>query len=123
MILPLPERFRTKIVLVWTRAGYDIDGSKCWFWTGWNSGNGYGKVSVEGKAMMAHRAVYEMLVGPIPDGLILDHGCRHRACCNPAHLEPVTVLINTLRGDAILFEKFTNDIEKKIASTFYMGVV
>lgn len=77
----------------------------CWMWTGWNSANGYGKVKIEGRAHMAHRAIYERLVGPIPACHVLDHRCRNRACCNPAHLEPVTVRENTHRGNAVLFEK------------------
>ena len=95
----LPERFQAKIAPVWTRYGI------CWMWDGWNSGNGYGKVWWEGKGEMAHRVVYELLVGPIPEGLILDHTCRNRGCCNPAHVEPVTTLVNTLRGDAVLFRR------------------
>lgn len=51
--------------------------------------------------MLLHRAAYELYVGPIPDGLDLDHvydrGCRSRRCCNPAHLEPVTRQENILR--------------------------
>lgn len=42
--------------------------------------------------------VYRSLVGEIPEGYVLDHRCRVRACCNPAHLELVTVRVNTLRG-------------------------
>ncbi len=95
----LPERFRAKIELVWTRHG------QCWMWDGWNSGDGYGKVWFDGRAQMAHRVVYELLVGPIPDGLKLDHVCRNRGCCNPAHVEPVTTMVNTLRGDAVLFRR------------------
>lgn len=45
-----------------------------------------------------HRVVYELVVGPIPDGMQLDHLCRQRACCNPDHLEPVTCLVNVRRG-------------------------
>jgi hypothetical protein len=52
---------------------------------------------------MFHRVVYVLLVGEIPEGLILDHKCRVRWCCNPEHLEPVTVQVNTIRGEAVLF--------------------
>jgi len=47
----------------------------------------------------AHRFGYELLVGPIPTGLTLDHLCRVRTCVNPAHLEPVSIGENVLRGD------------------------
>jgi HNH endonuclease len=59
---------------------------------------GYGQISVDGKMRKLHRVVYELLVGKIPEGLTLDHLCRNRACANPAHLEPVTMRLNNLRG-------------------------
>ena len=76
----------------------------CWWWGArWDSGNGYGKVRHHGKCHMAHRIVYALLIDEVPDDLVLDHKCRNRLCCNPEHLEPVTVKINTHRGEAVLF--------------------
>ena len=60
--------------------------------------NGYGQFGVDGKTVLAHRWYYESMVGPIPEGLDLDHLCRVRRCVNPAHLEPVSRRVNLLRG-------------------------
>lgn len=70
----------------------------CWHWTGSLGSDGYGRLSVDGKNLLAHRLSYEFSVGPIPDGLVIDHLCRNRACVNPGHLEPVTHQTNILRG-------------------------
>lgn len=77
----------------------------CWIWIGGIQSGGYGHVvdkrprdEKRHRMMLAHRFVYEELVGPIPDGLHLDHLCRVRPCVNPEHLEPVTVLENNLRS-------------------------
>lgn len=75
-----------------------IDASgPCWLWTGATS-NGYGHICLDYKRHLVHRVVYEMLVGPIPAGLTLDHLCRVRLCCNPDHLEPVTLAENMARS-------------------------
>ena len=72
----------------------------CWVWTGKIAKNGYGHASKDWKTHLAHRLVYEALVGPIPEGLQLDHLCRNKACVNPAHLEPVTQQVNMDRYSA-----------------------
>jgi hypothetical protein len=71
----------------------------CWLWTGAGSG-GYGRFWYEGRVQPAHRVSYEWQVGPIPDGLYIDHLCRTPACVNPEHLEPVTQKANVDRGIA-----------------------
>lgn len=76
----------------------------CWLWLGELNRNGYGRLSVRGKKQMVHRLSYTLAFGGIPQGRILDHLCRVRCCCNPHHLEPVTVKENTVRGEAVLFE-------------------
>lgn len=71
--------------------------SACWFWLA-PLHNGYGKFWTGERNEMAHRFAYELLVGPIPDGLTIDHLCRNRSCVNPDHLEPVTTGVNVMRG-------------------------
>lgn len=73
----------------------------CWMWQGAKSLAGYGVISKPGRhrgVHYVHRLVYELLVGPIPDGLVIDHLCETPACCNPDHLEPVTHCVNIERG-------------------------
>lgn len=86
----LPPRMASKV---------RIDGD-CWTWTGARNSRGYSCLGVQGKRYLGHRRSYELLVGPIPAGLTIDHLCRNRLCINPAHLEPVTSGENTRRQPA-----------------------
>lgn len=81
-----------------TRVAVQPDG--CWLWTGHLFKSGYGQFSIGTRCVRAHRFAYELFLGPIPDGMQLDHLCRVRACVSPLHLEPVTARENTLRGDS-----------------------
>ena len=76
-----------------------VDKSKeCWIWLATPSRK-YGQFYTGEGRVCAHRYAYELLKGPIPPGLTLDHLCRNKKCVNPDHLEPVTGRENTLRGD------------------------
>jgi hypothetical protein len=75
-----------------------VTDSGCWEYGGSRINTGYGMVVSDGHHVLTHRLSYEHFVGPIPDGLVLDHLCRNRPCCNPAHLEPVTVAENNRRA-------------------------
>ncbi len=70
----------------------------CWEWQQVPGSHGYGKISIGGKQVLAHRWSYEHFISPIPDGLQIDHLCRNRRYVNPEHLEPVTPRENLIRG-------------------------
>lgn len=78
----------------------------CWVWTASLTANGYGYFAPDhGPAYkgtrIAHRFAFEHFIGPVRDGLVLDHLCRNRACVNPDHLDPVSQRENLMRGDTI----------------------
>ncbi len=77
-----------------------IDASgDCWEWMAYRDHLGYGRATRPGRGVtVAHRVVYEALVGAIPEGLELDHLCGNRGCVNPDHLEPVTHQENMRRA-------------------------
>lgn len=75
----------------------------CWLWTGSLSSTGYGNIPVNppsSKSIGVHRLSYETSIGPIPDGLEIDHLCRVRHCVRPDHLEAVTHAVNLARSNS-----------------------
>ena len=100
-LLNEPSEVREKIAATfWRYARPSQDG--CWAWSAGFSRSGYGKMYLcePGRrvSLTAGRIGYELLVGEIPEGLMLDHLCRNRGCVNPKHLEPVTNQENARRG-------------------------
>lgn len=99
----------------WPKVDRSSGPDACWNWIACLRKDGYGQIGnvgtgtggvkrliVEGmpRVPRAHRVAYELVRGPIPDGLTIDHLCRNRGCVNPYHLEAVTGSVNTLRGTA-----------------------
>lgn len=77
----------------------------CWEWTGPRTPTGYGRCYFRGNQVGAHRVAIELLVGPIPSHLEVDHLCRNRSCVNPDHLELVTHRENLRRSPALAVGK------------------
>lgn len=72
--------------------------SGCWNWTAGRDKRGYARLTIDGRSRLAHRLSYEEFMGPVPEGLELDHLCRNPRCINPEHLEPVTHAENMRRA-------------------------
>lgn len=103
--MELEERF-------WGKVDWTLSEDRCWPWTAYAKksarGGVYGMFWLgprrSGSWLRAHRLAYELEVGDIPEGFVVDHvrdrGCTTTLCCNPEHLEAVTDRVNILRGEA-----------------------
>lgn len=96
LLLKLPPRI-LGMINVDSRTG-------CWLWEGELNGTGYGRIWMYGIRHTLHRLVWKLLRDDLGSDLVLDHHCKNRHCCNPAHLSPVTQKQNIHRGNARLFK-------------------
>lgn len=76
-----------------------VRASGCWEWTGgYTNPAGYGTITIPGEPQKyAHRASYEIEVGPIPDGMTVDHICFNPPCIRPSHLQLLSLSANASR--------------------------
>jgi hypothetical protein len=91
----LPDRIQSKIKI---SERYFYQGTPCWEWTAYIDPQGYGRVTFDGCSQSAHVLVYNILVGPVPTKLELDHLCRVTWCVRYNHLEAVTHAENIRRS-------------------------
>lgn len=77
----------------------DVQENGCWLWTGSTLADGYGQIRHEGDTR-AHRVAHVLFIGPIPEGLVVDHLCGVKLCVRPDHLEAVTQAENVRRSKA-----------------------
>lgn len=99
----MPKMTPLQLARMLSKVRFRTDPNSCWLWLGGKTRDGYGvlKLYKDSKwyaTARAHRVLYEAMIGRIPDGLVIDHLCRNRACCNPGHMEIVTIATNVMRG-------------------------
>lgn len=92
---PKPKPLAARLARLSVRAP-----SGCWIWLGSRHSQGYGLITLNDpkRTQYAHRVSYELHVGPIPEGMVIDHLCRREACIRPEHLQAVTQQVNVRRG-------------------------
>ena len=111
----------------------------CWNWIGRTGTHGYGTVPTTSLAIRAlaryaphpvpsnqarwraHRLIYNLLVGPIPDEMVLDHLCRNQTCVNPDHLEVVTQSVNVWRSNSNLVHSLARPHAADTESRYLMA--
>lgn len=96
----LPDRFWSKVEKTKT----------CWIWTASKDRHGYGHFWHEGRLRLVHRLIYETLVGPIPEGKVIDHICHTRHCLRPDHLRIATNQENVEYKDGARKDNLTTGV-------------
>ena len=101
--------------------GYVLAENGCWLWVGTKNSGGYAMTwhPTRKCPVYSHRHLYEAAIGPIPEGMQLDHLCRRRDCVNPAHMEPVTPAENTRRSEPAMRTHCIHGHEFTTANTYY----
>ena len=103
---PLDYRSAARFMRTLDRSG------ECWYRSAPVALGRYARFSMGHRHYSAHRVAYALFVGPIPDGLTIDHLCRNKTCVNPAHLEPVTIGENVRRAHKQAFCKRGHDLAR-----------
>ena len=85
----------------WSQVDRRFD-DQCWNWLTYKDDENYGYFFYNGMKRRAHRIAYTLIRGVIPDGLTIDHICMNRSCCNPAHMDAITIRENILRSETTL---------------------
>lgn len=94
VITATPRKSGSPPKIICDEVGCPNMGTPCHVFRGKKQDNGYGLVSIKRKKKLLHRYVWERECGPIPAGLVIDHMCRNRACCNIEHMRVVTQKVN-----------------------------
>lgn len=97
-----PRKHGYCFTIEWLAERVHVELNGCWSWTGTSNSMGYGTAyTTWSPEKLAHRLVYTQLIGPISEGLVLDHLCRRPPCVNPDHLDPCSRGENVVRGDTV----------------------